>query len=68
MGLGKKLVSAILDIAGCLGYHEIKLDTLPSMIEAIALYENVGFVPTERYYNTPLTGTVFLARKLDTPI
>lgn len=64
MGLGKKLVNAIMDVAGCLGYKEIKLDTLPSMVQALSLYRGLGFVATAPYYITPLTGTIFLVRSL----
>lgn len=64
LGVGKRLVREILDVAASLGYNEIKLDTLPSMSQAISLYESAGFAPTTPYYETPLTGTLFLARKL----
>lgn len=66
LGIGKKLLHETLDIAASLGYSEIKLDTLPSMTQAISLYESAGFAPTTPYYKTPLTGTVFLSRKLET--
>lgn len=65
LGVGKKLLYKILYIAASLGYNEIKLDTLPSMSQAISLYEAAGFAPTTPYYKTPLTGTVFLARQLE---
>ena len=65
LGLGKQLLSAIIDTAASLGYNEIKLDTLPSMSQAISLYESTGFVQTSPYYETPLTETVFLARRLE---
>jgi GNAT superfamily N-acetyltransferase len=69
LGLGKKLIDSIIEVAAGLGYHEIKLDTLPSMHAAIALYTNAGFVPTLPYYDTPLDGTIFLARGLhDNPV
>jgi len=64
LGIGKKLVNAILEIAGSLGYNEIKMDTLVSMVEAISFYTKAGFIPTVPYYNTPLSGTVFLVRQL----
>ncbi|MCJ1455318.1 hypothetical protein MMC28_005672 [Mycoblastus sanguinarius] len=63
MGLGKKLVNAIVEIASRQGYQDIKLDTLPSMIEALTLYKSAGFVEIAPYYQTPLTGTIFLARR-----
>ncbi len=64
LGIGKRLVPAIIEVATRLGYREIRLDTLPHMVEAVRLYENEGFVRTEPYYATPLTGTIFLAKKL----
>jgi hypothetical protein len=42
----------------------MRLDTLPTMAEAVALYRSVGFVPVEPYYDTPVAGTVFLGRRL----
>ena len=65
LGLGKQLLSAVLDTAASLGYVEMKLDTLPSNNQAILLYESAGFAQTTPYYETPLTGTVFLARQLE---
>lgn len=63
-GVGKALVKTILDIAKELGYAEVKLDTLPHMTAAIALYKRIGFVECEKYYDTPIEGTVFLSKIL----
>ena len=63
-GLGRILATAIIEAAMELTYCEIKLDTLPSMTAAVALYQQLGFKPTDPYYHTPLPGTKFLARKL----
>ncbi|MCJ1474215.1 hypothetical protein MMC13_002873 [Lambiella insularis] len=67
LGIGRKLVSATLEVAKSLGYREVKLDTLPHMVEAISLYKRAGFVETEPYYTTPLKATIFLARDLNKP-
>src|SRR4051794_5600290 len=64
LGLGRALVDAIIGEAARIGYHEIRLDTLPSMVEAIALYRKAGFIPIEPYYDTPVPGTIFLGRRL----
>jgi ribosomal protein S18 acetylase RimI-like enzyme len=64
LGLGKALVDAIVMEAVRIGYREIRLDTLPTMTEARSLYRKLGFVPIDPYYDTPIAGTVFLARSL----
>jgi ribosomal protein S18 acetylase RimI-like enzyme len=47
-----------------IGYREIRLDTLPTMAEAQSLYRKLGFVPIAPYYETPIVGTVFMAKVL----
>ena len=64
LGLGTRLVEAIVAQAVRLGYRDMRLDTLPSMTRALALYRKSGFEPIEPYYATPVIGTVFLRRSL----
>src|ERR1700761_7578918 len=64
LGVGRALVREILGVAKQLGYKEVKLDTLPQMEAAVGLYEKEGFVRCEKYYETPIEGTLFLAKKL----
>lgn len=64
LGLGRKLVECVLYSARRMGYKEIKLDTLPTMVEAIGLYKDVGFEETDKYYETPIDGTVFLRKEI----
>lgn len=64
LGLGRALVDAVVGEAARIGYREMRLDTLPSMAGAIALYGKAGFRPIEPYYDTPVAGTIFLARPL----
>lgn len=64
LGLGCALVEAVAASAVALGYREIRLDSLPTMTAAIALYGRCGFVPMAPYYDTPVAGTVFLRRAL----
>ena len=64
IGLGRRLVEAILREAERIGYREMRLDTLPSRAGAIALYQQAGFEPMEPYYDTPVVGTIFPRRSL----
>jgi ribosomal protein S18 acetylase RimI-like enzyme len=63
-GLGKALVAATILEAKRIGYREIRLDTLPSMSGAMALYRKLGFEPMAPYYETPIAGTTFMRRSL----
>jgi ribosomal protein S18 acetylase RimI-like enzyme len=64
LGLGTALVEAIIRNAMRIGYCEMRLDSLPTMVEAISLYRKAGFLSTEPYYETPVAGTLFFARAL----
>jgi ribosomal protein S18 acetylase RimI-like enzyme len=63
-GVGKALVAAILKTAAERGYREVKLDTLPEMESAIALYKSFGFAPIAPYGSHPYPGLVTLGLKL----
>jgi ribosomal protein S18 acetylase RimI-like enzyme len=63
-GIGKALGSTVIHVAEQLGYSEIRLDTLPSMVAALKMYRAFGFEDIPAYYQTPLEGTHFLALRL----
>ncbi len=63
-GLGRRLVETLFSEARRIGYREMRLDTLPTMSEAIALYGRFGFTPMEAYYDTPIEGTLFMRKVL----
>jgi GNAT superfamily N-acetyltransferase len=63
-GLAKQLIAKVIDEARRLGYVEIRLDTLPMMGDAQALYAAMGFADIEAYYDTPIAGTRFMAKRL----
>jgi len=64
LGIGKALIEDVIRRASRIGYREMRLDTLPSMAAALALYRQAGFVPIPAYYDTPLPETMFFALRL----
>ncbi len=66
-GIGVALVTAIIQSAQELGYAQMKLDTLPSMTDALALYRRFGFSEIPPYYHNPVPGTVYLGKPLSFP-
>jgi GNAT superfamily N-acetyltransferase len=63
-GIGRALVEAIIQSAEEFGYAEMKLDTLPGMDSAMALYQQFGFRQIPAYYDNPVPGVRYLGRFL----
>lgn len=59
-GVGKQLAEAILAEARQIGYTVMRLDTVPKLAAATRLYESVGFVRREAYYETPVVEAIFM--------
>lgn len=66
--VGKRLAQRIIEEARSIGYVTMRLDTLPFMRSAIPLYETLGFVRSAAYYETPISGTIFMELRLQARI
>ena len=64
VGAGRQLLQTAIDSAQQLGYRNIRLDTLPTMQAAIALYREFGFHDIPAYRDNPFEGTIYLEKQL----
>lgn len=58
--IGRALALAIIEAAKHRGFSRMRLDTLPSMGEAMSLYESLGFVDIAPYRFNPIEGTRYM--------
>jgi len=63
-GLGRALAEAVLAEARARGYRRMRLDTVPGMDAAIAVYRALGFVEIPPYRFNPIPGALFFERAL----
>ncbi len=63
-GAGRALALAAIEHARERGFSVMRLDTLPTMAEAAALYSSLGFVEVERYNDNPAPGVRFMELRL----
>jgi GNAT superfamily N-acetyltransferase len=62
--LGRRLAEAIIAAARERGYGVLRLDSLPKMASALALYADLGFAPRRPYSREPTPGALFFERRL----
>lgn len=63
-GLGGALARRVIADAARIGYRAIRLDTLPSMETAIAMYRALGFQEIASYRYNPVPGALYFERAL----
>ena len=59
-GLGRRCAERVVQEAREMGYAAMRLDTLPTMKEAIALYRSMGFTEIDPYPENPVEGALFM--------
>jgi ribosomal protein S18 acetylase RimI-like enzyme len=64
LGIGRALAVAASQAAAAAGYTAMRLDTLADMTAAQALYRTLGFIRTPAYYDSPVSGTIFMRKVL----
>jgi putative acetyltransferase len=57
--VGRALMDAAIVRARAAGCRTVRLDTFPSMVEAVALYRSAGFREIGPYHDKALPGSVF---------
>ena len=65
LGIGRALTEAIIEEAKRIQYSRMRLDTVPSMEEARALYVSLGFKEIKPYRYNPIEGSQFMELSLD---
>lgn len=63
-GVGRALLSALIEGARHRGYRTLRLGTLDDMLAAQGLYDSMGFTPVDRYRPDELVDTRFFERQL----
>ncbi len=64
LGLGRRMGVRLIEEAVAMGCREMVLDSLPTMVEAQRLYEDLGFRDIPAYRPNPVPGARFMGLPL----
>ena len=64
LGMGRELLQWVIAEARRAGYRELVGDTMPVMVQALTLYDRMGFERTGPYAADPTPGAIFLRLRL----
>jgi putative acetyltransferase len=67
VGAGRMLAQAIVAEGRAAGYRRMRLDTLSTMVGALAVYRKLGFRDIAPYRDNPIPGAVYLELDLHRP-
>lgn len=67
-GIGRALAEAVIADARERGYAQMRLDTLPTMRAAVALYRSLGFGERDAYYHNPTPNVIYFELSLVSPV
>ena len=59
-GVGRLLVTSVIQAARNIGYEKMRLDTVPSMKSARHIYASVGFREINPYRYNPIAGATYM--------
>jgi GNAT superfamily N-acetyltransferase len=59
-GVGRVLVTTVIQAARNIGYEKMRLDTVPSMKSARYIYASVGFEEIKPYRYNPIEGATYM--------